>query len=90
MPTTDCLSGIKNILSARVWELKDAKIDHDITWKIVNKADPYNTTTKKCYFCVQEKYYSLFHPEMASLNEKLGLLTKCRHSNKFLLAKHPP
>ena len=35
-------------LSARVWELKDAKIDHDITWKIVTKAAPYNTTTKKC------------------------------------------
>ena len=77
-------------LAARVWELKDAKIDHDITWKIVTKAAPYNTTTKKCNLCVQEKYYILFHPEMASLNEKPGLLTKCRHSNKFLLAKHPP
>ena len=78
-------------LANHVWKLKDSKCtDYAIRWKVVDRAPAYNNISKKCHLCLLERYYIIYHPEMASLNEAPKLTSKCRHFDKFLLAKHPP
>ena len=60
-----------------------------IKWKILKKAKPYSNTTKRCNLCMEEKYIIMFKPEMASLNQRGGVVTSCLHSRKFLLTNHP-
>ena len=76
-------------LSKHIWTLKEKQIDYTITWKIISKAKAYSNSSKICHLCLQEKYYIICHPEIASLNQKSGLLNSCRHKNKFLLSNHP-
>ena len=72
-------------LSKYIWSLKDQDIDFDIKWKILKHAKPYNNTTKRCNLCLSEKFYLMYKPDEASLNKRTELMSKCRHSNDFLL-----
>ena len=76
-------------LSKHIWILKEKKTDYTIEWTIVDKAKSYNNSSKRCHLCLQENFYILCHPELASLNQKSGIINSCRHKNKFLLSKHP-
>ena len=55
----------------------------------IEKAKPYSNTTKRCNLCMEEKYIIMFKPEMASLNQRGGVVTSCLHLRKFFLANHP-
>ena len=78
-------------LSSHVWKQEEKEgTDYTINWKVVDKAPSYNNISKKCWLCLLERYYIIYHPEMASLNEAPKLTSKCRHFNKYMLAKHPP
>ena len=77
-------------LASYIWNLKDKKADYTINWKVIDKASPYNSISKKCNLCILERYYITYHPEMATLNDAPKLTSKCRHFDKYLLAKHPP
>jgi len=72
-------------LSKYIWQLKNAKIDYKITWRILGKARAYSNTTKRCNLCNLEKYYIICHRELATLNKRSELVNSCRHANKFLL-----
>ena len=72
-------------LSKYVWELKQKKIQHRITWKIIDKAHPYSPISKRCNLCILEKYYILRHRDKATLNKRSELTSSCRHASKFLL-----
>ena len=72
-------------LSNYIWQLKDNKESYEIKWKIISRANAYNTSSNKCGLCLAEKYYIIHQPNTATLNERRDLVTTCRHINKHLL-----
>ena len=72
-------------LSKHVWQLKNAKVDYTITWKILNRAQSYSNATKRCKLCTLEKFYIICKQRLATLNKRTELASTCRHANKFLL-----
>ena len=76
-------------LSQYVHELEKKRIGYNIKWKILAKAKPYSNVTKRCDLCIMEKYFIMFHPEMATLNQRAGVITSCLHAGKYTLARHP-
>ena len=74
-------------LSNHIWDLKKRKIEYSVSWKLVDRGKPYSPVSGKCQLCIKEKYYILFHPEMASLNSKSEIYANCRHKRSKLLIK---
>ena len=73
-------------LSSQIWRLKDNNRNYDVNWNIVGNASEFNPVTKKCRLCIKEKYFIIFQPEGASLNQRSELYSTCRHRKKQLLA----
>ena len=70
-------------LSEHIWKLKENNTDHTITWKILEKAQPYTPITGKCNLCTSKKAYIAYnHP---SLNKRRELFCTCHHRRKHLL-----
>ena len=42
-------------LSKYIWKLKEKNTPYDISWKIITLAPTYQTETKKCQLCLNEK-----------------------------------
>ena len=72
-------------LSKHIWNLKDKNVDYNITWKILKQTNSYSNTTKRCQLCLWEKYFIIMSDKSVTLNKRSELISKCRHSNKFLL-----
>lgn len=72
-------------LSKHIWQLKDRKLNYEITWKLLYRAPHYTNVTKRCNLCIAEKYFIICKPESATLNKRNELISKCRHKDKFLL-----
>ena len=72
-------------LSTHIWNLKNENTTFEITWKIVSKSKTFNPTTKSCPLCLKEKYYIMFRPEGASLNDRREIYATCRHRLQQLL-----
>ena len=72
-------------LSKYVWELEDKGIGHEVKWKIVGTAPPYNHVTDQCKLCIREKYFIIFQPEMASINSRNEVAGSCAHKKSALL-----
>jgi len=75
-------------LSKYIWQLTNKNIKHNISWKILRKAKPYNTITKRCNLCLRECFFILYKPNMCTLNKRNKLLSTCQHSKKFFLCNH--
>ena len=77
-------------LSTYVWQLKDQhNVNPKLKWSIVKQAKGYTNTSKSCALCLQEKFEILKYPSKKELlNKRSELISKCRHSNKFLLANY--
>ena len=73
-------------LPSHFWDLKDQNLNYEIKWNIVDRAQAFNPTTKKCRLCIREKHHIIFQPEDASLNDRSELFSTCRHRKKQLLA----
>ena len=72
-------------LSKHVWQLKKAKVDYMIRWKILDRAQSYSNVTKRCKLCTLEKFYIISKQKLATLNKRTELASTCRHANRFLL-----
>ena len=72
-------------LSKHIWSLKDQGIDYSITFKQVDRAPAYNPVTGVCRLCLKEKYYIMFEPDGASINQKSEFYSICMHKFKHLL-----
>ena len=72
-------------LSKHIWQLKDAKTDFNVSWKILKQAKPYNPASNRCNLCLWEKNFIICRPELGTLNKRNELITSCRHASKFLL-----
>jgi len=75
-------------LSKYIWQLTKKNSKHNISWKILRKAKPYNTITKRCNLCLWECFFFLYKPNMCTLNKRNELLSTCQHSKNFLLCNH--
>ena len=73
-------------LSHYIWQLKEKNINYNISWKIVRNCNGFSPSSNRCQLCLNEKYYILFHPDMATLNSRNELFSSCRHKKKKLLA----
>jgi hypothetical protein len=73
-------------LSKHIWELKAANINYTIRWKIISRATPYSSVSKRCNLCLTELFYILYKPKMCNLNQKKDLILACRHKHKHLLS----
>ena len=47
-------------LSKHIWTLKDNNIEHFISWRILSSLSPYNSLSKRCNFCLKEKFLISF------------------------------
>ena len=72
-------------LSSYIWNLKDNNINYNIKWKTVDRAPKFNPITKKCRLCIKEKYFIIFQPDGAKLNDRSELYSTCRHRTQQLL-----
>ena len=72
-------------LAGYVWSLKDSNIPFSITWDILGRAPAYNPVTKTCRLCTLEKFFIIYHPTKASLNQRSEIFTSCLHRDKHLL-----
>ena len=72
-------------LSKYIWKLKDNFYDYKINWRILSIAKTYNPATKSCNLCTKEKFYIIYKPHLATLNENNELLKKCRHRAKWII-----
>ena len=72
-------------LSSHIWSLKRNHQKYDIEWHIKDRAKPFNPVSRKCRLCLREKYYIIFEPEGASLNQRSELFSTCRHRLSKLL-----
>ena len=74
-------------LSTYIWKLKDSKTKYKISWRIMDRAPCFNPITRTCRLCLKEKYYIMFKPDGATLNDRNEFYSTCRHRLKQLLAK---
>ena len=74
-------------LSKHIWKLQDQNIEHDVSWKIVSRAKPFNHVTNYCQLCTIEKYFIISKPEMASINARNEIAGPCLHKHNKLLKK---
>ena len=56
-----------------------------LIWKVLRTARTYSNITKRCSLCLHEKLAIITYPYPDELlNRRSGVVTKCRHENKFL------
>ena len=75
-------------LSKYIWGLQDQNIGYQVKWKILSSASPFNHVTNRCRLCVREKYFIIFQPEMATLNNRNEIAGHCLHKTSQLLDKN--
>jgi hypothetical protein len=73
-------------LSRHIWDLKEQRKQHNISWSIAATAPAYNPKSKTCHLCLMEKTLILTSDHPHSLNKRTELLSKCRHRRKYLLS----
>ena len=74
-------------LSKYIWELQDQNIGYDVSWRIVSRAKPFDHVTGICNLCIREKYFIIFQPEMATINDRNEIAGPCLHKHSKLLKK---
>ena len=74
-------------LSHHIWDLKRKKLNFEPKWKIIDRGNVFDPTTRKCRLCLKEKYYIIFQPPGATLNERSELFSTCRHRLSQTLQK---
>ena len=75
-------------LSKEYWTVKRNHFTPKVTWRIIRKCAPFNTTKRKCYLCLNEKLEIALYKGDNLLNKRSELINKCRYQNKFTLLRH--
>ena len=74
-------------LSKFIWSLKQKAEQFKLKWSIIQKATPYNPSTKRRNLCLAEKYHILIADKDITLNKRSELVSKCRHKRKYKLSE---
>ena len=72
-------------LSKFIWELKKQNVRYNVTWKILDRGQPFSPISGKCTLCIKEKFHILFRPTSADLNSRDEAFSNCRHKISKLL-----
>ena len=77
-------------LSKFLWELKETSNSSlTLVWPIARKVPPYSKISKKCLLYLHEKLeITNYSRSEELLNKRSELISKCQHSNKFLLRSY--
>ena len=75
-------------LSKYIWSLKHSNTSYNIKWNIVQRAKACSSGMSRCGLCLAEKYYIIFQPAKATLNNRNALVSSCRHHAKFILCNY--
>ena len=83
-------------LSGHIWDLKDKGLSYNLEWSLIDKAPPFNNSTKVCQLCLKEKYHIMYNRE-DKLNKRSEIFSRCRHMDQkrlqnlgwFFLKFHP-
>ena len=73
-------------LSQDIRTMKENAIEYIVEWKLIARAKPYSPATERCNLCLKEKYFIIFQPHMASLNDRNKLAMECKHKKQFMFA----
>ena len=73
-------------LSKEIWRIKEQNSTFEVRWKIRKLCPAYNTTTKKCMLCLNEKKDILYYEGDNLLNKRSEIISTCRHRHKHSLA----
>ena len=78
-------------LAGHIWDLKKKNMEEDkdytISWKLIDRAQPFSPISGVCNLCTTEKYHIIFNPEAATLNKKEEINNSCLHKDPILLDK---
>ena len=77
---------ISSRLSGHIWDLKDQGLGYSLSWSILDRAPPFNTTKRKCLLCLKEKHHIMYDREHSSLNKRSEVFNTCRHRTQGLLS----
>ena len=77
-------------LSKHIWMLKDQNVKYSLKFKQLIQASPFNPVTEMCRLCLSEKYFIMFKPEGANINNRSEFFTACRHKSRLLLCTPAP
>ena len=66
-------------LSKEYWTKKRNHFTPNVTWRIIQKCAPFNTTKRKCYLCRNEKSEIASYKGDNLLNKRLERIIKRRH-----------
>ena len=75
-------------LSNEIWKLKEQNKNADISWEILGIHQSYNTSTKRCMLCLNEKLAIALHKEGNMLNKLTEIISRCRQSIKYNLENY--
>ena len=68
--------------------LKRQKIEYKISWEIIRKTSSYKPGAEYCNLCISEAIFIAFPREGDILiNSRDEIIKKCRHRDKYKLAK---
>ena len=73
-------------LSNHIWDLKDNNIKYSLKWKIIDRAQPFNPSSKMCRLCLTEKYHLMYSKNGATLNKRSEFYSACRHKTRKLIS----
>ena len=69
-------------LSKFTWSLKRKNKNFEITWKILDRGEPFSPLFD---LCIKEKFHILFELESATINSRDEVYSACRHKHSLLL-----
>ena len=75
-------------LSIKFWKVKEQNKTVDISWDILGIHQSYNTSTKRCTLCLNEKLAIAVSKEDSILSKRTKIIRKCRHSIKYDLVNY--
>ena len=75
-------------LSKHFWDMKREAIKKPVMhWSVIDHAKTYQNGSKRCNFCLTEKYHILTSP-VNFINKRSALVSKFRYENKFQLINY--
>ena len=72
-------------LSNFIWDLKHKRKKFEVTWKILDRGEPFSPITEKCILCIKEKFHILFNQGLDGINSRNEVFSACRHKAMKLL-----
>ena len=77
----------KTTLAGHIWNLKDHGEPYEVGWSIIDRANVFNPTTRKCRVCLKEKSHILYNQMGSTLNKRNEIYNTCMHRKQKLLVK---